>query len=131
MLWLTKNESCCPCGPIPASFLSDQHSFGQSLTHCSTTNCILGSGSAAYNASSYGAQAGKAPSSNVAQLCWGELHGLSLLQNGQVAAWGDNTFGQTTLPPALANGSPVHAVRIACGSNFSLALLSNGSLIGW
>lgn len=45
---------------------------------------------------------------------------------GQVVAWGDNTYGQTTLPPGLSN-----VVSVATGGRHCLALRANGSVVGW
>ena len=82
----------------------------------------------------------------------GSYHGLALLNDGTVMAWGDNGFGQlgtgsTTGPetcennngesafpcsriPAVVSGlSEVTAV--AAGELFSLALLKNGTVMGW
>ena len=45
---------------------------------------------------------------------------------GQVIAWGDNTFGQSTIPSGIG---PVFAV--AAGFGHSLALQTNGTVIAW
>jgi hypothetical protein len=70
-------------------------------------------------------------------------HGAALMSDGSVVAWGgDNSWGQIDVPAVLAQGSnatqgqamalpSVTATQIACGRNFTLALLSNGSIIGW
>jgi PKD repeat protein len=51
---------------------------------------------------------------------------LALEANGTVVGWGDNTYGQTTVPAGLTN-----AVAVAAGSDFSLALQANGTVVGW
>jgi alpha-tubulin suppressor-like RCC1 family protein len=43
-----------------------------------------------------------------------------------VVAWGDNAFGQTNVPPAATN-----VIAIAAGNRHSLALNSDGTVIGW
>ena len=46
---------------------------------------------------------------------------------GEVVAWGDNGFGQCTVPSAAQSG----AVAIAAGQGHTLALKSNGQLLAW
>ncbi len=69
----------------------------------------------------------------------GEYHSLAVLGKGTVDAWGDNESGQ------LGNGKTAEAVvdtpqpvpglskvkAVVAGSYFSLALLSNGTAMGW
>jgi alpha-tubulin suppressor-like RCC1 family protein len=69
----------------------------------------------------------------------GEYHGLALLSNGTVRAWGDNESGQ------VGNGSteeeevevpvPVSGLTgvtaISAAGEHSLALLSNGTVVAW
>lgn len=73
----------------------------------------------------------------------GHQHTLALAADGQVFAWGDNSFGQ------LGNGSSVpsffkpvavdrsgvlagqHIVAISAGDSHSLALSSNGNVFAW
>jgi alpha-tubulin suppressor-like RCC1 family protein len=45
---------------------------------------------------------------------------------GLVAAWGDNAYGQTNLPPGLTN-----LVAVAAGDYHSLALRSDGTIVAW
>jgi IPT/TIG domain/Regulator of chromosome condensation (RCC1) repeat len=61
----------------------------------------------------------------------------ALLNDGTVAAWGDNTFGQlgngshqSSGVPAPVNGI-VNAVAIAAGGSHAMALLSNGTVMTW
>jgi hypothetical protein len=49
----------------------------------------------------------------------------SLALNDKVVGWGDNTYGQTTIPAGLTD-----VVAIAAGG-VSLALKANGTVIGW
>ncbi len=67
----------------------------------------------------------------------GSDHGLALLSNGTVKAWGSNEFGQlgdgteTTrpIPGSVAGLGDVKAV--AAGGYFNLALLQDGTLRSW
>ncbi|HUI07585.1 MAG TPA: hypothetical protein VL486_11350 [Verrucomicrobiae bacterium] len=43
-----------------------------------------------------------------------------------VVGWGDNNYGKATPPPGLTN-----AVTVSAGSDFSLALKSDGTVVGW
>lgn len=45
---------------------------------------------------------------------------------GRVVAWGDNSFGQTSVPPGLTN-----VVSICAGSRHSLALRGDGTVVAW
>ncbi len=82
----------------------------------------------------------------------GSYHGLALLNDGAVMAWGDNGFGQlgtgsTTGPETCENnngestfpcsrtpavvGGLSEVTAVAAGELFSLALLKNGTVMGW
>ncbi|PAW63512.1 MAG: hypothetical protein B9S34_14265, partial [Opitutia bacterium Tous-C1TDCM] len=56
----------------------------------------------------------------------GGLHAVALRANGTVAAWGDNVFGQATVP-LLAN----FASSVAAGGNVSGAVLRDGRVQLW
>ncbi len=84
---------------------------------------------------------------NVVAVAGGEFHSLALLSNGTVMAWGRNQFGQLGLgstvgPQTCGKGAPCSttpvqvpgisgAVAVAAGDHFSLALLSNGTVMAW
>ena len=51
---------------------------------------------------------------------------LALKADGTVVGWGDNTYGQTTIPAGLSN-----VVAIAAGYYHSLALKADGTVVGW
>lgn len=51
---------------------------------------------------------------------------LALRRDGTVVAWGNNEFGQSSVPVGLTN-----VVAIAAGSEASFALLNNGTVTGW
>jgi Regulator of chromosome condensation (RCC1) repeat len=46
--------------------------------------------------------------------------------SGSVTAWGDNTYGQTNVPVALAN-----VIQVAAGDNHNVALRANGTVVAW
>ena len=48
------------------------------------------------------------------------------LQIAQVAAWGSNIYGQTSVPPELSG-----VVQVACGIAHNLALKSDGTILTW
>jgi hypothetical protein len=73
----------------------------------------------------------------------GESDSLALLASGTVVAWGDDTYGQTNLPSVLTQGGywvysywsvawvPDPTQVIAAGRDHNLALLSDGTVVGW
>ena len=73
----------------------------------------------------------------------GDSHSVALLSSGSVVAWGDNTYGQTTLPLVLTGywwynwwyewfyTPPQLALAIAAGYDHSLALMYDGTVVGW
>ena len=84
--------------------------------------------------------------SEVVAVAAGSEHSLALLANGTVVAWGDNDSGElgqgsTTGPESCGGGDcskhpiPVpgltNVVGIAAGTNFSLAVLADGSVDAW
>jgi len=59
-------------------------------------------------------------------LALGAAHALALGRDGTVTAWGDNTFGQTTVPAGLTD-----VVYIAAGDNHSVAVDAEGRVWAW
>ena len=55
--------------------------------------------------------------SNVLAIAAGTYHSLALKNDGTVVGWGNNYYGQTSVPAAVSN-----AVAIAAGENQSLAI---------
>jgi alpha-tubulin suppressor-like RCC1 family protein len=64
--------------------------------------------------------------SGVVAIAAGDVHSLALKADGTVVGWGDNEFGQATIPAGLSN-----VVAIAAGSYHSLALKADGTVVGW
>lgn len=68
----------------------------------------------------------------------GRTHSLALLKDGTVRAWGDNSHGQVGDGTTINRNAPVvvqgvrNAVAIsAAASNFSAALLADGTVMTW
>lgn len=87
------------------------------------------------------AEAGGAPLSGVNAIAAGEVHSLALRQDGTLLAWGRNSLGQLGNPttverfpvPVLDDAArPVTGiVAISAGSNHSLALRADGTVLSW
>lgn len=69
---------------------------------------------------------GGAALTNVVACAAGYAHGLALLANGTVRAWGSDHKGQATVPKGLTN-----IVAVAAGREFSVCLRANGTVVGW
>ncbi len=75
---------------------------------------------------------------NVVAIAAGPCFGLALKSDGTVVGWGYNNIGQAT---GVTNGAPgavtiagrlvTNVVAIAAGTQNSLALKANGTVIGW
>jgi subtilisin-like proprotein convertase family protein len=65
---------------------------------------------------------------NVTAIAGAYDHNLALTTNGQVIAWGDNTFGQATVPAVFSNQV---TAAVAGGEYYSLALKSDGTVSSW
>jgi alpha-tubulin suppressor-like RCC1 family protein len=67
----------------------------------------------------------------------GSQHGLALLEDGTVRAWGYNVVGEVGDGTVIQRTAPVpvlgirNAVAIGAGSSFSVALLADGTLMTW
>ena len=70
-------------------------------------------------------------------LATGDRFNLALLQNGTVAAWGNNVSGQLGNRSAIASGVATSVpglsgvTAIAAGGSHALALLGNGTVMAW
>jgi hypothetical protein len=60
------------------------------------------------------------------QIELGRRHGVALLPGGSVGVWGDNFYGQRSMPGVL-----VGITAVAAGFDHSLALTRDGRVIGW
>jgi alpha-tubulin suppressor-like RCC1 family protein len=63
---------------------------------------------------------------NVIAVAAGNLHGLALLADGTVEAWGSNVHGQRRVPEGLSD-----VIAIDAGSKFSVAVRSDGTVTAW
>ena len=71
-------------------------------------------------------QAGAQNTTRFTKIAAGNYHSLALTSDGSVAAWGDNSWGQGTVPNGLTG-----VVAIDGGRIHSLALTSGGSVVAW
>jgi tRNA A-37 threonylcarbamoyl transferase component Bud32 len=77
------------------------------------------------------------PDSNIIAVVCGSYHSLALTQNGQIYAWGLNSYGQIgcyndKLIPTRVEGLDGEKITmISCGFNHSMALTENGKVFGW
>ncbi len=56
----------------------------------------------------------------------GSNHTLVLKADGTVVAWGNNSYGQATVPAGLSG-----VVQVSAGESHSVAVKSNGTIVGW
>lgn len=78
---------------------------------------------------------------NVRTMCAGLTHSLAVEENGNVWAFGENTYGQLgTGSTATAVSTPVlvggiianqSVIGVSCGNFHSIALLRNGTIVAW
>lgn len=76
--------------------------------------------------------------SEVLAIAAGSEHGLALLKDGKVLAWGQNEFGElgdgtttSTDEPVEVLGLGNNVLAISAGGEFSLALLKDGKVLAW
>jgi alpha-tubulin suppressor-like RCC1 family protein len=60
------------------------------------------------------------------RIAGGYAHSLALKSDGTVVAWGQNTYGQTTVPTGLTG-----VAAIAAGGYHSLALKNDSTVVAW
>lgn len=65
--------------------------------------------------------------SGVTAISAGWFHRLYLKNDGSVVAWGDNLYGQATVPTSVLAG----VIAVAAGASHSLVLNGNGSVVSW
>jgi len=82
------------------------------------------------------------PLINVDQIIAGDTHTLALLKDGTLWSWGDNFFGQLGNGTTINSIFPVQVMRnarsplrnikqIAAGSQYTKAILADGTVWGW
>ena len=72
--------------------------------------------------------------SNVVGMAGGNNHGVALLRNGTVRAWGTNHIGQTNVPANLASTNAAGFARVVAVSaalDYAVALRSDGKVQYW
>jgi len=62
----------------------------------------------------------------VTAIAAGSYHTVAVKSDGTVVAWGDNSYGQTTVPAGLSG-----VIAVAAGGAHTLALKSNGTVVAW
>jgi Regulator of chromosome condensation (RCC1) repeat/F5/8 type C domain len=62
----------------------------------------------------------------VTAIAAGGAHSLALKSDRTVVGWGQNNFGQTTIPAGLSD-----VIAIVAGGSHSLALKSDGTVVAW
>ncbi|HWA27796.1 MAG TPA: immunoglobulin domain-containing protein [Lacunisphaera sp.] len=63
---------------------------------------------------------------DVIDVAVGRYHGVALRANGTVVAWGQNIYGETTVPAGLDD-----VIAIDAGIWFTLALKADGTVVAW
>ena len=64
----------------------------------------------------------------LSEIAAGPAHALAVRSDGSLVAWGDNTYGECSVP-ALPAG--LHYSGVTSGSGFGLALRSDGTVSAW
>lgn len=75
------------------------------------------------------APAGIQDQGNIRMISAETYNSFNLQSNGTVSASGDNSLGQTS--ELAGQPEPVKAIKIAAGINHSLALTTDGKVVGW
>lgn len=65
--------------------------------------------------------------SGVIAIAAGDYHTVALKNDGSVVAWGDNAYGQTTVP----YGAESRVTAIAAGGTHTMALKKDGTVVAW
>lgn len=77
---------------------------------------------------------------NIVQVAAGDQHSVALTSWGLIYSWGENGYGQlginstemhTPTPKLVKSLARKQVLQIACGSNHTLALTSDGELYSW
>ena len=66
------------------------------------------------------------PGTRFRAIAAGYDHSLALTQDGTVVAWGENSYGQSMVPPGLSG-----LVAVATGWTHNLALTQDGTVTAW
>uniref|UniRef100_A0A182JTG2 HECT domain-containing protein n=1 Tax=Anopheles christyi TaxID=43041 RepID=A0A182JTG2_9DIPT len=77
---------------------------------------------------------------HVVQIASGQYHCMALTNNGELYAWGSNSYGQlgigttsekVSMPTLIQSLTGVPIAFIACGGNHSFAVSKSGAIFGW
>ena len=132
-------------GVAPVAAAAVAHVTRHSLTVAATTSALAWGDNSAGELGNGRLTASTTPvgvggSGGIKAISVGGRHVLALRTNGTILAWGDDTSGQLGNGAATANASaenPVTVkgltgvVQVSAGSEHSLALLSNGTVMAW
>src|SRR5437016_6869622 len=66
------------------------------------------------------------PGTRFTAIAAGWDHNLALKPDGTVVAWGNNDYGESTVPAGLSN-----IVAISGGGEHSLGLMADGTVVAW
>jgi hypothetical protein len=120
---LAVSTSTLPAGTIGTSYSQTLAATGGTTPY--TWSKTTGSLPAGFTLSTAGVISGT-PTSGVVAVAAGYSHTVALKNNGTVVAWGDNTSGQTTIPPGLSG-----VVAVTAGYSHTVALKNNGTIVAW
>ena len=81
---------------------------------------------------------------NIVNICWTQVecggeHTVALSSNGEVFTWGRNSFGELGhgdtkerhVPTKVESLSGKRIVKVACGTNHTVAVTATGELLTW
>ncbi|MFN0131092.1 MAG: RCC1 domain-containing protein [Phycisphaerales bacterium] len=130
MTWNSSGITTTASYALPDDVLYTQLAAGNGFSFGLKENgAIDGVGADLYN------QVSNRPSSGTwIAVAAGYDHGLALKNDGTLAAWGDNTYGQGEVPIdeyAQASENALTYTAIAAGEYFNLALRSDGTIFAW
>ncbi|XP_069702468.1 probable E3 ubiquitin-protein ligase HERC4 isoform X3 [Periplaneta americana] len=133
--YLITRASCGLCHTLVVN------EWGQVFSWGSDSHGQLGTGLAENNNTQLNPKMIKAlATSHVIQITCGQNHCLALTQNGELYAWGCNSYGQLGLgtqsdsqqkPCLVSSLSGIPIAFIACGGNHSFAVSKSGAVYGW
>lgn len=70
------------------------------------------------------------PLAEVQAISSGWYHGVAILDDGSLAFWGDDSFGQCSPSDGIGKGEQ-RVLDVGAGQFHTIALLADGSVVGW